>query len=105
MTRASTGMLEKGTPTRLLRNTRHPTQTVAKCPHASEGIFNMGFIQGEDRTQGMLFPVVLDELIPQDHVCRVIDAFVDRLNMAGLGVERADPADKGRAWYDPREIL
>ena len=30
----------------------------------------MGFIQGEGRTQGTLFPVILDELIPQDHVCR-----------------------------------
>jgi transposase len=62
----------------------------------------MGFIQGEGRTQGTLFPVILDELIPQDHVCRVIDAFVDRLDMAGLGFEHADPADTGRPGYDPR---
>jgi transposase len=46
----------------------------------------MGFIQGEERTQGTLFPATLEELIPQDHVCRVIDAFVDRLDMAGLGL-------------------
>ena len=36
----------------------------------------MGFVQGEGRTQGTLFPVCLEELIPGDHVCRVIDAFV-----------------------------
>jgi len=36
----------------------------------------MAFIQGEGRTQGTLFPVVLDDLVPADHVCRVIDAFV-----------------------------
>ncbi len=37
-----------------------------------------------------------EELIPEDHICRVIDVFVDRLDMAGLGFERADPADTGR---------
>jgi transposase len=65
----------------------------------------MGFIQGEGRTQGTLFPVTLDELIPQDHVCRVIDAFVHRLDMAGLGFERAEPSDTGRPGDDPRDLL
>jgi hypothetical protein len=50
----------------------------------------MAFIQGEGRSQGTLFPVTLDELIPEDHVCRVIDAFVGRLEVAGLGFERAE---------------
>src|SRR6266849_10224545 len=77
---------------------------MARCPHVSEGIF-MGFIQGEERTQGRLFPATLEELIPQDHVWRVIDAFVDRLDMAGLGFERADPAETGRPGYDPRDLL
>jgi len=45
----------------------------------------MAFIQGEGRTQGALFPVTLDDLIPADHVCRVLDAFVGRLNMEQLG--------------------
>ena len=49
----------------------------------------MGFIQGEGRNQGTLFPVVLDDLVPADHVCRVIDAFVDRLSMDKLGFERS----------------
>jgi transposase len=65
----------------------------------------MGFIQGEGRTQGTLFPVTLDELIPQDHVCRVIDAFVDRLGMAEFGFERAEPGETGRPGYDPRDLL
>jgi hypothetical protein len=34
----------------------------------------MGFIEGDARTQGTLFPVTLEELIPDDHFCRVIDA-------------------------------
>ena len=56
----------------------------------------MGFVQGEGRTQGTLFPVCLEELIPGDHVCRVIDAFVGRLDMAGWGFERAETAETGR---------
>ena len=51
-----------------------------------------------------MFPVTLDELIPEDHVCRVIDAFVDRLDMAGLGFERAEPAETGRPGYNPRDL-
>src|SRR5947199_7272259 len=65
----------------------------------------MAFIQGEGRSQGTLFPVTLDELIPEDHVCRVIDAFVGRLDVAGLGFERADAAETGRPGYDPRDLL
>jgi len=65
----------------------------------------MGYVQGEGRTQGTLFPVCLEELIPDDHVCRVIDAFVDRLDMAGLGFERAEAAETGRPGYDPRDLL
>jgi hypothetical protein len=49
----------------------------------------MGYIQGEGRNQATLFPVVLDDLVPADHVCRVIDSFVERLVMADLGFERA----------------
>jgi len=65
----------------------------------------MGFVQGEGRTQGTLFPVCLEELIPDDHMCRVIDAFVDKLDMSGLGFERADAAETGRPGYDPRDLL
>src|SRR5262244_1716807 len=56
-------------------------------------------------TQSTLFPVCLEELIPDDHVCRVIDAFVDRLDMAVLGFERAEAAETGRPGYDPRDLL
>src|SRR6202162_2103872 len=65
----------------------------------------MGFIEGEARAQGMLFPVTLEELIPADHFCRVIDAFVDRLDMQGLGFARAEAAETGRPGYDPRDLL
>src|SRR5260370_17483490 len=65
----------------------------------------MGFVQGEGRTQGTLFPVCLEELIPDDHVCRVIDAFVGRLDMAGLGVWRAQAARPWGRGVEPRPPL
>src|SRR5260370_12426545 len=77
---------------------------MSRCHRESEGIF-MGFVQGEGRTQGTLFPVCLEELIPDDHVCRVIDAFVGRLDMAGWGFERAEAAETGGPGYDPRDLL
>lgn len=65
----------------------------------------MGYIQGEGRNQGTLFPVVLDDFVPADHVCRVIDAFVEKLVMSELGFERAEAAETGRPGYDPRDLL
>ena len=65
----------------------------------------MGSIRGEGRSQGTLFPVVLDDLVPGDPMCRVIDAFVDRLKMEQLGFTRAEAADTGRPGYDPRDLL
>jgi hypothetical protein len=52
----------------------------------------MAYIRGEGRSQGTLFPVVLDDLVPADHVCRVMDAFVGGLAMAELGLERVEAA-------------
>lgn len=65
----------------------------------------MGFIEGEARGQHALFPPTLDDLIPADHFCRVIEAFVGRLDMDELGFVRAEPAETGRPGYDPRDLL
>src|SRR5260370_9943011 len=65
----------------------------------------MGYIQGEGRNQGSLFPVVLDDFVPADHVCRVIDAFVEMLGMSEVGCERVQAAEQGRPGYDPRDLL
>lgn len=65
----------------------------------------MGYIRGEAREQTTMFPVTLEELIPADHVCRVIDAFVGRLELTVLGFMRAEPAETGRPGYDPRDLL
>jgi transposase len=65
----------------------------------------MAYIRGEAREQTTMFPVTLDQLIPADHICRVIEAFVDRLDVGRLGFVRAEPADTGRPGYDPRDLL
>jgi Transposase domain (DUF772) len=64
----------------------------------------MAYIEGDGRNQGTLFPMVLD-LIAPDHMCRVIDALVEQLDMEKLGFERAQPAETGRPGYDPRALL
>jgi len=65
----------------------------------------MGYIRGEAREQVTMFPVTLDELIPADHMCRVIEGFVGRLNLAKLDFVRAEAAETGRPGYDPRDLL
>lgn len=65
----------------------------------------MAFIQGEARAQGTMFPVTLEELIPQEHLCRVIEVFVERMDMVALSFERAEAAETGRPGYDPRDLL
>jgi transposase len=65
----------------------------------------MGFVRGDSRDQGALFPISLDELVPEDHVCRVIDAFVGSLDLGILGFSKALPAATGRPAYDPADLL
>jgi len=44
-----------------------------------------GFIEGENRHQATLFPERLDDYIAEDSAVRVIDVFVDELDISGLG--------------------
>ncbi len=55
----------------------------------------MGYICGEDRSQQQLFPATLEELIDPNNPVRVIDAFVDHLNMADFRITHAKPASTG----------
>ena len=50
------------------------------------------YVEGQDRTQSVLFPELLDDWIHEDSTVRVIDVFVDELDLRKLGFERADPA-------------
>jgi transposase len=63
-----------------------------------------GFIEGEDRHQAILFPESLDEYIADDSAVRVIDVFIDDLDISGLGF-KAEPADTGRPGYHPKTML
>lgn len=65
----------------------------------------MGYIEGQGRNQGTLVPVVEDDFVPADHMCRVIDAFVEKLVMSQLGFERAQAAETGRPGYNPHHLL
>ena len=50
-----------------------------------------GFIEGEARTQATLFPERLDDYITEEHAVRVIDVFLDSLDLSGLGLKRNPP--------------
>lgn len=65
----------------------------------------MSYICGEHRRQGTLFPRTVEDLIPEDHFCRVLDLFVEKLDMEATGFLRAEPAETGRPGYDPRDLL
>jgi hypothetical protein len=47
------------------------------------------FIEGVDRVQGTLFPERLEDWVDEDNPVRVIDVFVDDLDLCGLGFGRA----------------
>ena len=65
----------------------------------------MGYVTGEARAQVTMFAVTLDELIPSDHLCRVIEAFVRRLDMSSLGFVGSEAAETGGPGYDPGDLL
>ena len=63
-----------------------------------------GFIEGENRYQTTLFPERVDDYVDEDSAARVIDVFVDRLDISGLGF-KTEAADTGRPGYHPRTML
>ena len=65
----------------------------------------MAHVSGQSRNQATLFPEVADDLVPQDHPVRVIDAFVDSLDLAQLGFSRVAAAATGRPPYAPGDLL
>ena len=63
------------------------------------------FIQGEDRNQSTLFPERLEDYIDEDNPVRVVDAYVDELDLSDLGFDRVRPKATGRPGYHPSVLL
>ena len=63
------------------------------------------FIEGEDRSQVTLLPECLDDYIAEDNPVRVVDAYVEELDLQELGFEGAEPAVTGRPAYHPAVLL
>jgi transposase len=63
------------------------------------------FVEGVDRSQATLFPERLDDWVGEDNPVRVIDAFVEALDLGELGFGRVVPSATGRPAYHPAVLL
>lgn len=65
----------------------------------------MRYIEGVSRKRRIAYPEYLDDYITEDNPVRVIEAFVDSLDLVELGFMRANPASTGRPGYNPADML
>ena len=65
----------------------------------------MKYVEKRDRSQISFLPECVEDYIDEENPVRVIDAFVDSLDMEALGFQKAKPAQTGRPAYDPRDLL
>ena len=63
------------------------------------------FVEGISRDQTTLFPEKLDDFIAEDNPVRVIDAFVEALDLRTLGFKDVDPGATGRPAYHSASLL
>jgi hypothetical protein len=63
------------------------------------------FVEGVDRGQSTLFPECLDDWIDEDNPVRVIDVFVEELDLGALDFGGVDPKATGRPSYHPPILL
>lgn len=63
------------------------------------------FVEGVDREQGTLFPERLEDYVAEDNPVRVVEAFVEALDLGALGFSGVDPAATGRPSYHPSVLL
>jgi transposase len=72
---------------------------------SSAGNHMKRFVEGMDRQQSTLFPEYLEDWIHEDNPVRVIDVFVDELDLGELGFDGVDPEATGRPSYHPSILL
>lgn len=65
----------------------------------------MAYVSGENRNQIILLPDSIDDYVVADNAVRVIDAYVDGLDMEGLGFTKTKPKNTGRPPYSPQDLL
>lgn len=63
------------------------------------------FVEGLDRSQSTLFPETLEYFVAADNAVRVIEAFVEALDLGELGFSGVDPKSTGRPAYHPSTLL
>ncbi len=63
------------------------------------------YIEGQDRQQVTLLPECLDDFIAEDNTVRIVDVFINELDLVGLGFDGAKPATTGRPSYHPSVLL
>ena len=63
------------------------------------------FVEGEDRRQSLLLPDSLDDYVTEDNPVRVVEVFIDELDLGALGFEGVQPAATGRPAYHPSTML
>jgi transposase len=63
------------------------------------------FIEGEERTQITLMPECLEDYVAEDNPVRVVEVFVNELDLGALGFVGVDPAATGRPAYHPAVLL
>jgi transposase len=63
------------------------------------------FVAGEDRRQSLLLPDSLDDYVTEDNPVRVVEAFINELDLGALGFEGVQPAATGRPAYHPSTML
>jgi transposase len=63
------------------------------------------FVEGEDRRQSFLLPASLDDYVTEDNPVRVVEAFIEELDLGALGFDGVQPAATGRPAYHPSTLL